>query len=147
MNATRGKGRLVYVVEGEATEYLTLLFPSASYTDRVPLSFRAEGRATLGAWEIFTAKAASAADGLRGDAQVAFTTGGVQFLFGVRRLDAAGASISFERAVDLRAELVPGGGVDLVLLEEAVVEYEILSGGGPALRGPLAPGEVLRLGN
>ena len=147
VHATRGKGRLVYVVEGEAAEYLTLLFPSASYSDHIPLSFRAEGGATLGAWELLAGQAASAANGLRGDAPVAFTTGGVRFLLGVRRLDAAGASISFERAVDLLAELVPGGGVDLVLLEGAVVEYEIGAGEGPALRGPLAPGEVLRLGN
>lgn len=143
--ATRGKGRLEYTVRGDSAEYLTLLYPAATYADRVPSAFHAEGSARLGQWTVRIGESAGMSEGISSDARVAVTGAGVSFLLGASQLDVAGAAVRFERAVDLRVALAPGGGADLVLLNHEAVGHESESGGS-ARRKRLAPGETLRVG-
>ena len=48
----RGKGNLVYTVNGEAADYTTLLYPFASFSARIPEALFDEGRTSLQGWTI-----------------------------------------------------------------------------------------------
>lgn len=50
----RGKGNLVYAVEGNGVDYTTLLYPFKSFSNRIPEPFFKEGRMNANGWIVRT---------------------------------------------------------------------------------------------
>ena len=148
VDSRRGKGRLVYSLGDESAEYLTLLYPSDSYSDRIPRSFRADGEAALRGWTLRAGtEPGQETLGVRSDARVAIEGDDSAFLLDVRRLDRVGGSVKFDAAVDLLVESAPGGGVLLTVLGQRAVGHEIESGEDAVQSGRLPPGGQVLLDN
>jgi len=145
VGSRRGKGRLIYEVEGESAEYLTFLYPFASFSDRLPESFLRERRATVNSWRVHAHDASvRMTAGFRSDARLVIEGDSDLFLLGVSRVSRGDRSIEFARPVDLHLANHPGGDWNLTVLAFRVVDHVLESGAGPDRLGRAEPGQVLQ---
>ena len=128
----RGKGRLVYTMNGESGAYTTLLYPFKSFANRIPDAFFEEGAVTLNGWALRRKRPGT-------DASLVVEGDDGTFLFGASRLSLDGVEYRFPKAVDLRLEPGPEGGTVIVSLEHEDLDWSTDSG----QTGRAAPGEAL----
>jgi hypothetical protein len=130
-HSRRGKGNLVYTLNGESGSYTTLLYPFKSFSSRIPDAFFEEGTVILKGWTLRTKPWST-------DASLVVEGSDGAFLFGASRIRFNDLEYRFPAAVDLRLESTPEGWPRFISLEHEDLDWSTNTGES----GRAAPGEA-----
>jgi hypothetical protein len=122
----RGKGNLVYGMNGEQGAYTTLLYPFRSFSARIPDSFFEEGYWSMNGWTVHVRGEKDVqVPGFTSDAGLVIENGRVALLLGASRLSHGDEQVNIPPRSDLLIDLSSGEQPELVWLghDEAVIEF------------------------